>query len=191
TLDYLGFNKVLNFDTDAIPYQNVLEYLDRFPDSDIIATTGTFPKNIHSKWGFTLCMGVLELRNSPNMKYFWDELANMTRNKARIDDQVLINHILNKHNITWEFPPQESNLVMNENPKLLINGTTLHGYTVTALSAEKFCRKTCTRDTSHVIVHHPWPRQNIDKRLLKTSWETIVSKTSLKSIEVLRAISNI
>ena len=64
-LNYWNYS-VLEFDGDAIMMRNIQPLLDKFANSDIIASPGTFPTNLTKKWKApTLCMGVILIKCSP------------------------------------------------------------------------------------------------------------------------------
>lgn len=57
---------VLVFDSDAIMLRNIQPLLDKFNDSDIISSSGSYPFDLHRKWAVpTLCMGVFLIKSSP------------------------------------------------------------------------------------------------------------------------------
>ena len=57
---------VLMCDSDAILLKNIYQLMNRFSDSDIIASAGRFPPKYRDKWNApTMCMGVILLRSSP------------------------------------------------------------------------------------------------------------------------------
>jgi len=64
-LNYWNYN-VLVFDSDAIVLKNIQPLLDKFNNSDIISSAGTYPFYLHRKWAVpTLCMGVFLIKSSP------------------------------------------------------------------------------------------------------------------------------
>ena len=64
-LNYWNYS-VLEFDSDAIMIKNIQPILNKFKNSDIIASAGIFPHDINEKWKApTLCMGVILIRCSP------------------------------------------------------------------------------------------------------------------------------
>ena len=64
-LNYWNYS-VLVFDGDAIMTRNIQPLLDKYANSDIIASAGTFPYYLNQKWNAsTLCMGVILIKNSP------------------------------------------------------------------------------------------------------------------------------
>lgn len=46
---------IIHSDLDAIWLKNPIKFITR--DYDLVASTGTFPRETNEKWGFTLCMG--------------------------------------------------------------------------------------------------------------------------------------
>ena len=64
-LSYWNYS-VLEFDSDAIMIKNIQPILNKFNNSDIIASAGKFPENLSKKWKApTLCMGVILIKSSP------------------------------------------------------------------------------------------------------------------------------
>ena len=64
-LNYWNYS-VLEFDGDAIMIKDIQPLLDKFNNSDIIASAGTFPTTLSKKWKApTLCMGVILIKCSP------------------------------------------------------------------------------------------------------------------------------
>ena len=57
---------VLVFDSDAIMIKNIQPLLDKFSNSDIVASAGSFPHDLNEKWKApTICMGVILMKCSP------------------------------------------------------------------------------------------------------------------------------
>ena len=64
-LNYWNYT-VLVFDSDAIMLKNIQPLLDKFNNSDIISSAGSYPFDLHHKWAVpTLCMGVFLIKSSP------------------------------------------------------------------------------------------------------------------------------
>ena len=64
-LNYWNYT-VLVFDSDAIMLKNIQPLLDKFTNSDIISSSGSYPFDLHHKWAVpTLCMGVFLIKSSP------------------------------------------------------------------------------------------------------------------------------
>ncbi|CAH1778127.1 unnamed protein product, partial [Owenia fusiformis] len=161
-MHHIGFEKVINFDADAIPLQDPLQYFDRYPRSEIIAMAATFPESISQTVGFSLNMGTCQLRDSHFMRVFWDEVARQSDNSTKKpDDQYIINYTLFIKGLEWNivssrrsFPGHNESAVMHRD----VTGQTGDGLNTVALSAEKFCRATCMRNiTNNLIVSHPQP----------------------------------
>ena len=70
-LNYWNYS-VLEFDGDAIMMKNIQPLLDKFANSDIIASAGKSPFDLNEKWNApTLCMGVILIKCSPAIgKYY-------------------------------------------------------------------------------------------------------------------------
>ena len=62
-VNYFGYD-VISYDTDAILLKNPQPLFDRYKDSDIISSAGSYPFRLSAEWGFTLCMGVIMFRSS-------------------------------------------------------------------------------------------------------------------------------
>ena len=63
-INYWGYD-VAHYDTDAIVLKNPLPLFNKHADSDVVGSTGTFPFDLGKKWGFTLCMGMIFFRCTP------------------------------------------------------------------------------------------------------------------------------
>lgn len=55
-LNHWGYD-VMAYDSDAIILRNMQDVLDTFSESDIIGSAGSYPFNLGTKWGQTICMG--------------------------------------------------------------------------------------------------------------------------------------
>ena len=64
-ITYFGYD-VVSYDTDAILMKNLQPLFEKYQDSDIIGSASNYPFDLGRLWGFTLCMGVIRLRSSPN-----------------------------------------------------------------------------------------------------------------------------
>lgn len=62
-LNYWGYS-VATYDTDALVLKNTQRLFDAYPDSDIIGSSGTWPKELGKDWGVTLCMGFSFFRST-------------------------------------------------------------------------------------------------------------------------------
>ena len=62
-LNYWGYD-VANYDTDAVVLKNLQPLFNKYWDSDVIGSAGTFPPKLGKKWGQTFCMGVSLFRNT-------------------------------------------------------------------------------------------------------------------------------
>ncbi|CAH1778126.1 unnamed protein product, partial [Owenia fusiformis] len=186
-MHHIGFEKIINFDADAIPLQDPLRYFDKYPRSEIIAMAGRYPEIISQKVGFTLNMGTCQLRDSHFMRVFWDEVARQSDKSDRpADDQYIINYTLFIKDIEWNivsshrsFPWHNESAVMHRD----VTGQTGDGLNTVALSAEKFCRATCVPNiTNNLVVSHPQPSR-IFFNYTSPNWNT--SSTS-KGLEWLK-----
>ena len=79
---------VLHSDLDAIWLKNPLSFIEE--DNDIVASTGTYPKDIYKKIGFTVCMGWIYYKSSPIVKLLLENTLNQGVNH-NFDDQVEFN----------------------------------------------------------------------------------------------------
>lgn len=62
-LNHWGYD-IVAYDTDAIVLKNLQHILDAHHESDIVASSGTYPFQLGVKWGLTLCMGVILIRST-------------------------------------------------------------------------------------------------------------------------------
>lgn len=64
-LNHWGYD-VIAYDTDAIVLKNLQPILNAHPESDIVASAGSYPFQLGHKWGLTLCMGVILIKSTSN-----------------------------------------------------------------------------------------------------------------------------
>ena len=64
-LNHWGYD-VMAYDTDAIVLKNLQPILDAHPESDIVASSGSYPFPLGRKWGLTICMGVILIKSTRN-----------------------------------------------------------------------------------------------------------------------------
>lgn len=64
-LNHWGYD-VMAYDTDATVIKNLQPILDAHPESDIVASAGSYPFQLGHKWGLTLCMGVILIKSTRN-----------------------------------------------------------------------------------------------------------------------------
>ncbi|CAH1783368.1 unnamed protein product, partial [Owenia fusiformis] len=126
---YVGFEKIDNFDLDAIPLKNPLKVFDKIKTADIIAATGIYPIGIGKSYGFTLNMGSVELRNSKRMDQFWDSLARESISRLP-DDQLLLNRALYEEGITWKIKKPYNFTSYNDSAVMFgsVHGVTRNGF---------------------------------------------------------------
>ncbi len=65
-INYLGYD-ALHCDNDAIILKNPMTLLSEHQESDIVGSVGTFPFDIGGRWGFTICMGFILFRSTPQI----------------------------------------------------------------------------------------------------------------------------
>ncbi len=65
-VNYLGYD-ALHWDNDAIVLKNPMTLLSENQESDIVGSVGTFPFDVGAKWGFTICMGFILFRSTPQI----------------------------------------------------------------------------------------------------------------------------
>lgn len=82
-----GIN-VLHSDLDAIWLKNPLIFIEK--DYDIVASTGTYPRNIYKKIGYTLCMGWIYYKSSTIVKQLFENILNKDI-QVKFDDQMEFN----------------------------------------------------------------------------------------------------
>ena len=64
-LNYWGYDAA-NIDADAHILKNPEPLYEEFSDSDLVAGYGTWPSDLDSKWGETICGGSVMIRSTPN-----------------------------------------------------------------------------------------------------------------------------
>jgi len=82
-----GIN-VLHSDLDAVWLRNPLSLIDR--QYDIVSSTGTFPRDVYNKVGFTLCMGWIYYKSSTIVKELFESVLN-AKTDDNFDDQLEFN----------------------------------------------------------------------------------------------------
>ena len=60
-INHWGYD-VANFDTDALILKNPQPLYERYHKSHLIGTAADIPLILHSRWGFTVCMGAVMMR---------------------------------------------------------------------------------------------------------------------------------
>jgi len=57
---------VMTMDSDALIMKNIQPLLDHYDNSDIVASTGSYPGSLHKIWKTSLCMGVALFKATPS-----------------------------------------------------------------------------------------------------------------------------
>jgi len=57
---------VLIMDSDTLIMKDIQPLLDRYDNSDIVASTGFYPGSLHKMWNTSLCMGVALFKATPS-----------------------------------------------------------------------------------------------------------------------------
>ena len=63
-LNHWGID-VINYDNDAIVLKNPQPLLDGLGEYDVVGSKGFMPRDIHDRWGVTLCFGFFLIRATP------------------------------------------------------------------------------------------------------------------------------
>ncbi len=63
-INFWGYD-VINYDSDAFILKNPQSLFDLYPESHVIGSESYMPRDLHDKWGVTLCMGVAYIKASP------------------------------------------------------------------------------------------------------------------------------
>jgi hypothetical protein len=82
---------VLHSDLDAVWLHNPLSLIER--QYDIVSSTGTFPKDVYNKVGFTLCMGWIYYKSSSIVKELFQNILDKYSHE-NFDDQRNFNREL-------------------------------------------------------------------------------------------------
>ena len=69
-LNHWGYD-VANYDTDAVVLKNLQPLFNKYWDSDVIGSAGSFPQKLGRKWGQTFCMGVSLFRSTKKTGENW------------------------------------------------------------------------------------------------------------------------
>ena len=88
---------VLHSDLDAIWLKNPLSLIES--EYDIVASTGTFPKDVCDRVGYTLCMGWICYKSSTIVKELFESVLN-AKTHDNFDDQIEFNREL--FNGNWQ-----------------------------------------------------------------------------------------
>ncbi len=96
---------VLMTDSDAIWLQNPFLVLQRYQDSDVVASRASFPEDISAKLGATVCMGFIYIRASNKTVMMWDEVYTFMSKTPRADDQRNFNQLLVAWGIRYDTRP--------------------------------------------------------------------------------------
>ena len=64
-ITYWGYD-VAAYDSDAVLLRNPQPLYEEWPHMSVLASAGTYPRQLARKWGFALCAGTLILRSSPS-----------------------------------------------------------------------------------------------------------------------------
>jgi len=89
---------VLVFDSDAVLLRNVQPLLNQFTESDIISSSGSYPFDVHRKWGVpTLCMGVVLIKSSPKIGRYTEFFYNYVIIPVSIYRTVLADSTVSSH----------------------------------------------------------------------------------------------
>ena len=64
-ITYWGYD-VAAYDSDAVLLRNPQPLYEERPHMSVLASAGTYPRQLARKWGFALCAGTLILRSSPS-----------------------------------------------------------------------------------------------------------------------------
>lgn len=110
-IDYLisllkSGSNILLCDVDAVWLRNpMITLLNAANDSDIVASKGWYPIELHRSWGSTLCLGFAYFKSSFFTIELLEEVSRLMKSERldpnRIDDQYSINKVLHSWGITW------------------------------------------------------------------------------------------
>ena len=134
----------IHSDVDAIWLRDPREAYLGESDADLIASQGTiWPADVHRRFGFVLCGGLLAVRSSAASRKLLAELGAdvaVTR-----DDQVSLNRLIARRGIVWQMAPADCYYLSNGEMRLLcskspIAGRTPDGLRVSVLPQHLFQR---------------------------------------------------
>jgi hypothetical protein len=96
-----GFD-VLMADLDAVWIRNPFEEIEKFNNSDIISSRGTFPEDVSRKLGAAVCMGFVYFKATAAIKELMGDVAQAMTKRDDADDQREINRVLlNDHSLSF------------------------------------------------------------------------------------------
>ena len=108
-LNHWGFH-VHNYDSDAVLLRNPQPLYDRLIDSDIIGSVGRIPDRLMTKWGITICIGVVIIRSSPVTEEYWQAMSGVC--KPSLDDQEKLNCGLEALGMAWYNADSDQNVTI-------------------------------------------------------------------------------
>ena len=155
-VSHWGFD-IHNYDTDAVLLRDPQPLYNQFPDAHMIGSVGRIPTDLMSKWGITVCIGVVIIRGSPIVEQYWDAVSKACQ--WSLDDQGKLNCGLEALGIVWH------NANDNQNTTV-VNGTCRNGLEVKVLPFGDICRlATCdpAQRDSYYIWHKGGSRTRRDK----------------------------
>ncbi|XP_065913728.1 uncharacterized protein [Dysidea avara] len=142
---------VLVVDSDALVLKDIQPLLEYFNNSDIIGSSGTYPKQLQKKWKTTLCMGVALFRATPATEHFWHM---MKIKNVKTDDQVAVNYVFYHMRIKWKLLKAE---IYQYYQGITSNPVSLQ---VTLLPNNVICRH-CTNNLKEICyIWHPYVAEN-------------------------------
>ena len=188
-ISHWGFD-VHNYDTDAVLLRDPQPLYDQFPHAHMIGSVGRIPFNLMTKWGITVCIGVVIIRGSPRTEEYWEAVSKAC--KSSLDDQEKLNCGLEALGMVWHNANADQN-------RTVVSGTCNNGLRVEVLPFGDICRlATCdpTQRSLYYIWHKGGSRTRRDKVkgsregrtwFLRYKWSEI--KKVLKGKEWLESIA--
>ena len=140
-----GFD-VHNYDTDAVLLRDPQPLYDQFPDVNIIGSVGRIPAHLMTKWGITICIGVVIIRGSPLVEQYWEAMSKSC--ESSLDDQEKLNCGLEGLGMKWDNPNSNQNTTV-------VSGRCETGLEVRVLPFRDICRL-ATCDPTHRGDYYVW-----------------------------------
>jgi hypothetical protein len=136
-INYWGYD-VASYDSDAVLLKNPQVLYDERPNVHLFSSCATFPPEVATKWGFTLCGGTMTFRASPATEEMWRCYKSADDNS----EQLVFNQAIQRMNVKWNIKkPLSERCGVKEG----WDGKGSNGFTVHVIPAHKSCRASCCK----------------------------------------------
>lgn len=116
----------IHSDADAFWLKNPIQDYFSQNDCQIIASQGTvWPPDVLEKHHFVLCCGLLYIRSCPQNANLINKMV--TDIKVTGDDQVSLNRVIERENITWEYDISQAYQIRMNDRRFLCSREVIYG----------------------------------------------------------------